>query len=116
MSNVGRARFRSSAASVPDPQTGVLYVDTSALVKLVIREAESEALEEELRRWPDLATSVITSIEPSRAVARARIDTTVEVADDYTILGVLASIAEIPMDNEIPERSASPHSRSATLA
>ena len=54
---------------MPELQTGVLYVDTSALVKLVIREAESDAVEQELRRWSDLATSAGTSIELSRAVA-----------------------------------------------
>jgi predicted nucleic acid-binding protein len=96
-----RARYRSSAASVADVQAGVLYVDTSALVKLVIHEAESDALEEELRRWSDLATSVITSIELSRAVARARCDSTALVADEYTILGVLASLAEIPLNDDV---------------
>ena len=69
-------------------QAGVLYVDTSALVKLVIREAESDVLEEELRRWSELVTSVTTSIELSRAVARARSDSAAVVADEYTILGV----------------------------
>jgi hypothetical protein len=59
---------------VADVRAGVLHVDTSALVKLVVREAESDALEQELRRWGDLATSVLTSVELSRAVARARSD------------------------------------------
>jgi predicted nucleic acid-binding protein len=35
---------------VADVQTGVLYLDTSALVKLVVREAETDALEQELGR------------------------------------------------------------------
>jgi len=86
---------------VADVQAGVLYVDTSALVKLVIHEAESDALEEELRRWSDLATSVITSIELSRAVARTRCDSTALVADEYTILGLLASLAEIPLNDDV---------------
>lgn len=76
-----------------DIAAGVLYDDTSALVKLVIREVESEALEEELGRWTDLATSVITSIEFSRAVARARRDLAVVVADQATVLGMLAALA-----------------------
>ncbi len=38
---------------------GFLYVDTSALVRLLVREAESEALEVELLGWPQLVTSLI---------------------------------------------------------
>ena len=60
-----------------------MYLDTSALVKLVVREAETDALEEELGRWSDLATSVITSVELSRAVVRARGDSAAVVADEY---------------------------------
>lgn len=96
-----RARCRSSAASVADIETGVLYLDTSALVKLVVREAETDTLEEELGGWSDLATSVVASVELSRAVARARADSTAVVADEYTILGVLASDAEVPLSDEV---------------
>jgi predicted nucleic acid-binding protein len=53
-------------------RTGVLYADASALVKLAVREAESDALREELEQWQDVATSVITGIELARAVSRAR--------------------------------------------
>ena len=35
----------------------VLYLDSSALVKLAVREAETAALEAELVRWPLCATS-----------------------------------------------------------
>jgi uncharacterized protein len=96
-----RERCRSSAASVADVETGVLYLDTSALVKLVVREAETDALEEELARWSDLATSAITSVELSRAVARARTYSEAIVADEYAILGVLAAVAEIPLSDEV---------------
>jgi uncharacterized protein len=51
---------------------GVLYLDSSALVKLAVREPETAALEAELMRWPLCATSSITTIEVSRATARAR--------------------------------------------
>ncbi len=97
----------SSAASVAEPERGALYVDTSALVKLVVREAESDALEEELGRWSDLATSTITSIEFFRAVARARADSTAVVADEETVVGVLASVAEIPLDDDVRATAAS---------
>jgi uncharacterized protein with PIN domain len=53
---------------VAEVQAGLLYADTSALVKLVVREAETAVLEEELSRWTDLVTSAVTSIELSRAV------------------------------------------------
>jgi uncharacterized protein len=91
----------SSAASVAEPATGVLYGDTSALVKLVVRELESDALEEELGRWSDLATSVITTIEFSRAVARARGESTVVVAGEATVVGVLGALAEIPLSDDV---------------
>lgn len=51
---------------------GVLYLDSSAFVKLAVREPETAALEAELTRWPLCATSSITAIEVSRATARAR--------------------------------------------
>jgi len=51
---------------------GVLYLDSSAIVKLAVREPETAALEEELLRWPLCATSSITTVEVRRATARAR--------------------------------------------
>jgi uncharacterized protein len=51
---------------------GVLYVDSSAIVKLAVREPETAALEAELMRWPLCATSSITAIEVCRATGRAR--------------------------------------------
>jgi predicted nucleic acid-binding protein len=52
---------------------GLLYLDTSALMKLVVDEPETPALREELARWGDgrFVTSVITKVELPRAVARA---------------------------------------------
>jgi uncharacterized protein with PIN domain len=73
---------------VPDAPQGVVYIDTSALGKLVVREAESDALEHALPDLDEFATSAITSIELARAVARARADGTAEVADDYAILAL----------------------------
>ena len=92
---------------MPDVQQGVVYIDTSALVKLVVREAESDALEQTLAELGELATSAITSIELARAVARARADATAVVADDYTILALLAALAEIPLDVEVRSAAAS---------
>ena len=81
---------------MPDVPQGVVYIYTSALVKLVVREAESDAFEHALPDLGELAPSAITSIEFARAVARARADATAEVADDYAILALLAALAESP--------------------
>lgn len=62
----------SSAATLSRGVGGVLYLDSSAIVKLAVREPETAALEEELMRWPLCATSSISAIEVSRATARAR--------------------------------------------
>lgn len=52
----------------------LVYADTSALVKLVVREAETEVMTERAQGWARIVTSEITVIELSRAVARARVD------------------------------------------
>jgi uncharacterized protein len=91
-----------AAAEPPAPAPAVLYVDTSAMLKLLVREAESAAIERELLRWSELATSVITEIELPRAVARAREERTDAVIDGSVVLqGVLASAAIIPLSANI---------------
>jgi predicted nucleic acid-binding protein len=85
-------------AERPEPRPGILYVDTSALLKLLVREAESEAVEIELLRWSKLATSVVTEVELPRAVARAREERSEAVIDGSVVLqGVLASAAIVPL-------------------
>jgi predicted nucleic acid-binding protein len=76
---------------VAEPDGGVLYADTSALVKLVVREAESDAIEAEVYRWGLIATSDIAAIELPRATARARADGRAGVADSRVVLEVLAA-------------------------
>lgn len=48
----------------------VAYLDSSALVKLIAIEAETAALRQELRRWPDRASSLLASIEVTRTARR----------------------------------------------
>lgn len=48
----------------------VLYLDASAIVKMIIREPESDALRGELDRWTELASSVVSRVEVPRAVRR----------------------------------------------
>jgi uncharacterized protein len=45
----------------------LLYLDSSAIVKLVVREPETPALRELLRAWPERVSSVIARIEVPRA-------------------------------------------------
>jgi hypothetical protein len=53
------------------PLSGLLYLDTSALAKLVLREAETEALRAALATEAPLVTSVVGAIELGRTVRRA---------------------------------------------
>lgn len=81
---------------------GFLYLDTSALVKLLVREAESEAIEVELLRWSKLATSLVTNVELPRVVSRAREERPSLVVDGSLVLrGILASATTIPLDERI---------------
>jgi uncharacterized protein len=91
-----------AAADPPAPPSAILYVDTSALLKLLVREAESAAIERELLRWTKLATSVITEVELPRAVARAREERADAVIDGSVVLqGVLSSAAIVPLNEEV---------------
>ena len=84
-----------------DVRAGVLYADTSALVKLIVTEPESTPLEDELLRWDDIATSEITAIELSRAVARARQEPEADVADERSVLELLAALSEVPLTDDV---------------
>ena len=74
---------------------GLQYLDSSALVKLVVPEAESRALREALRSWPERVSSVVAEIEVERvgrrlgggAIRRAR--------------SVLARLALVELDTEV---------------
>ena len=49
----------------------LLYLDSSALVKLVIEEEESGALAKHLEGWPQRITSAVAGVEVTRAARRA---------------------------------------------
>jgi uncharacterized protein len=49
----------------------VAYLDSSAFVKLVVAEPESEALRQTLRRWPERASSTLLRTETVRALRRS---------------------------------------------
>lgn len=46
------------------------YLDSSALVKLIAIEAETAALRQELRRWPERTASQLAAIEVTRTAQR----------------------------------------------
>jgi predicted nucleic acid-binding protein len=72
------------------------YLDTSAYVKLVLREPERAALEAALRRWPARISSVLLRVEAERACARYGEQPWVERARDG-----LASLALLPLDEAV---------------
>lgn len=49
----------------------LVYLDSSALVKLVVSEPESRALMERLHAWPDRMSSALALTELPRALRRA---------------------------------------------
>ncbi len=48
----------------------IAYLDSSALVKLIAIEAETAALRQELRRWPDRTSSMLATVEVTRTARR----------------------------------------------
>lgn len=78
----------------------LLYLDSSAIVKLVVSEPETKALRELLRSWPERVSSDVARIEVERvarrigsgAVRRART--------------VLSRIALVDLDEEVVKTSA----------
>ena len=48
----------------------LLYLDSSAIVKLVVPEAETKALRELLKSWPERVSSVVARIEVERVARR----------------------------------------------
>jgi uncharacterized protein with PIN domain len=59
-----------------------VYLDSSAIVKLVMPEPETEALIEALSGWPDRVSSAVARVELHRALWRARAPRTVRVRAD----------------------------------
>jgi len=48
-----------------------VYLDSSAIVKLVVREPETDALLTALERWPDRVSAALSRVEVHRALRRA---------------------------------------------
>ena len=71
-----------------------VYLDASALVKLVVREPESVALMEFLREHPDRVSSALALAEVPRALRRARFG----AAERRRAREVLARVALVDID------------------
>lgn len=74
----------------------LVYLDASALVKLVVAEPESSALARFLRDWKSRVTSRISSVEVSRVSRRIAIAEVVKRAD-----ALLDNIAFVELSSDI---------------
>jgi hypothetical protein len=81
---------------------GLVYLDSSALVKLVVSEPETAALRDAVREWPQVVSSVLARVEVPRALRRAR----ATAADRRRGVAVIASIALIRLDEAVLEVAA----------
>jgi predicted nucleic acid-binding protein len=72
------------------------YLDTSAYVKLVLREAEHAVLAGELGRWPVRISSALLRVEAERACARYGAGGWVERAR-----AGIASLSLLPLDDAV---------------
>lgn len=77
------------------------YVDASALVKLVLREPESEALRAFMMAHPGPLTSRIASVEVRRAIGRA-----IEALDEAAFAAVWERVEVIEFDAAIADSAA----------
>ena len=79
-----------------------LYLDSSALVKLVLPEQETAALLERLAAWPIRVSSDLARVEVLRAARRAAWDPAVE----QRAVAVMAALHLIKVDDEILSQAA----------
>jgi predicted nucleic acid-binding protein len=77
-----------------------VYIDSSALVKLIVREAETDALRRYLSPAESLTSSILATVEVSRAVARTAPDSKAEMA------AALESLVVVAFDARIAARAA----------
>ena len=75
----------------------LVYLDSSALVKLVVAEPESMALIEQLKAWPERVCSALALTELPRALERAGLG----AAAQRRAREVLSRIALVDVDRRI---------------
>jgi uncharacterized protein len=79
-----------------------VYLDASALLKLVVVERESDALAAELERWPDRVSASIVRVEVHRALHRVGLPKSVHEAADAVLDGLIL----IRLDEHVLSRAA----------
>lgn len=84
-----------------DKKGELLYLDSFALVKLILPEAESAALLESLKAWPTRVSSELARVEVMRAARRASADPGVERRAEE----VLAGLHLLKIDSDILGRA-----------
>jgi len=78
-------------------ETRLVYLDSSALVKLVVAEPETTALMTFLTHWPDRVTSSLARVELLRALKRAAASATIR----QRATRVLARLALVNIDEPV---------------
>jgi hypothetical protein len=81
----------------------LVYLDASALVKLVVAEPESRALTEQLRGWPQRVSSAVSLTEVPRALRRAGFG----AAERRRAREVLGRVSLVDLDRRILAAAAS---------
>lgn len=79
----------------------VAYLDTSALVKLLLQEPETAGLRRRLLAWPNRASSALIRVELIRTIRRAGVPRLLTAARQQ-----LARIHLIAIDDDLLERAA----------
>lgn len=77
--------------------SALLYLDSSAIVKLVVAEPETDALLAFLGGWPNRVSSALARVEVLRAVSRSGVSPQVR----RRALRVLARIALVEVDEPV---------------
>jgi len=90
---------RSGSRSRRSRGKGIVYLDSSALVKLVVAEAETNPLITYLRTRPTQVTSRIATVEVGRAAGRQ------EGVAPGRALAVLDQVTLIELDEEVADRA-----------
>lgn len=80
-----------------------VYLDASAIVKLIVVERETDALFAALVRWPDRVTAAVSQVEVRRALWRVAAPARLHARAD----AVLASLALLRIDDAVLSRAAS---------
>ena len=80
-----------------DSRPKLVYLDSSAIVKLIVAERETVALMAFLAQWPERVTSSLARVEVSRAVKRAGADARVR----RRAARVLARVAMMNIDEPV---------------